>query len=616
MTTTAAKLNILIVDDQPGKRLSYEVLLSDLGENLLTADSANQALELLLKNEVAVILVDVCMPDLDGFELARIIREHPRFQKIAIIFISAIHLAESDHLKGYGVGAVDYLPVPFVPELLRAKVRIFVDLYRKTKQLEQLNKDLEHRVAERTRALEVSNSMLVQSEQGRTLALAAGNMGSWTYRADADSWEWDEGLSLLVGADSPEPFNGTASIEKFLAPESRTALGDAIERTSPKNSSFQIEVQICRLDGEARDCFVTAVATFDGAGSLRRVDGVMVDITDRKMAERSQMLLAQEVDHRARNALAVVQAIVRLTRSDSIEEYTEVVERRLHALANAHELLSKSRWRGADLRNIVEDETAPYDARRVSAIGPSVILRPEKAQAIALALHELATNAAKYGALSSTVGTVSVRWSYDNDTLSLQWIESNGPPVAIPARSGFGSKIIHASLDPSRGDAAKLDWRQEGLNCTITLHCGDMNDKHQVRHDDSHRSTAHDGKHVLVVEDEALVGMLTCDYLEEIGYVPVGPYRNEQDARAALAADTFDIALVDLNLSGRPVYSLVDALTQKGIPVVFLTGYSADGIDARFSEFDIVSKPIQLNALASALRDACSRKLTELRESA
>ena len=117
------RVNILLVDDQPGKLLSYEVMLAELEENLVAVSSAKEALAYLLKSDVAVILVDVCMPELDGFELAEMIREHPRFQKTAIIFISAIHLTESDYLKGYAAGAVDYLSVPVVPELLRAQQR-------------------------------------------------------------------------------------------------------------------------------------------------------------------------------------------------------------------------------------------------------------------------------------------------------------------------------------------------------------------------------------------------------------------------------------------------------------------------------------------------------------
>src|SRR3984957_5379423 len=170
------KVNILLVDDQQAKLLSHEVVLAGMGENLLKASSAREAFECLLKNEVALILINVCMPDLDGFELATMIREHPRFQSTAIIFISAVMMAHIDQLRGYNAGGVDYVPVPVVPELLRAKVKVFVELYRKTRQLEQFNADLERRVEERTAELRKFNEELELRIEERTrereLALA------------------------------------------------------------------------------------------------------------------------------------------------------------------------------------------------------------------------------------------------------------------------------------------------------------------------------------------------------------------------------------------------------------------------------------------------------------
>src|SRR5712675_149214 len=136
--TAHDKVNVLLVDDQPAKLLAYEVILGGLGENLIKASSAREALEHLLKTDVAIVLIDVCMPELDGFQLAAMIREHPRFQKTALIFISAVHLTDVDRLRGYEMGAVDYVPVPVVPEVLRAKVKVFSELYRKTRQLEAL----------------------------------------------------------------------------------------------------------------------------------------------------------------------------------------------------------------------------------------------------------------------------------------------------------------------------------------------------------------------------------------------------------------------------------------------------------------------------------------------
>jgi PAS domain S-box-containing protein len=156
------RVNILMVDDQPAKLLSYEVMLAELGENLIKATSAKEALEVLLKTDVAVVLMDVSMPELDGFELAAMIRQHPRFQRTAIIFISAVHLTDLDRLKGYEHGAVDYISVPVIQELLRAKVRVFAELHRKTRQLEELNRDLERRVLERTEELAAKAELLLK----------------------------------------------------------------------------------------------------------------------------------------------------------------------------------------------------------------------------------------------------------------------------------------------------------------------------------------------------------------------------------------------------------------------------------------------------------------------
>lgn len=155
------KATILMVDDQPAKLLSYEAILAELGENLIKATNGKEALEHLLKNDVAVVLMDVSMPDLDGFELADMIRQHPRFQRVAIIFISAVHLTDLDRLRGYQRGAVDYISVPVNPELLRAKVSVFAELYRKTQQLEALNEELRR----------LSSSMIVaQDEERRRIA--------------------------------------------------------------------------------------------------------------------------------------------------------------------------------------------------------------------------------------------------------------------------------------------------------------------------------------------------------------------------------------------------------------------------------------------------------------
>lgn len=154
MTQEREPVNILLVDDQPAKLLAYQTILSELGENLITANSGREALKILLKTEITIVLMDVSMPDVDGFELAEIIRSHHRYQKTAIVFVSAVHLTDLDRLRGYESGAMDYVSVPVVPELLRAKVRVLAELARKTLESERLTRELEQRVAERTAELE------------------------------------------------------------------------------------------------------------------------------------------------------------------------------------------------------------------------------------------------------------------------------------------------------------------------------------------------------------------------------------------------------------------------------------------------------------------------------
>src|SRR5438270_10404243 len=183
--TAHEPVNILMVDDQPGKLLSYEAILHPLRETLHVANNGREALEHLLKTDIAVVLMDVSMPDIDGFQLADMIREHPRYQKTAIIFISAVHLSDFDRIKGYERGAVDYISVPVIPELLRAKVSVFAELYRKTHQLEKLNRELEQRVAERTEELRESES------QFRSLANSIPQL-AWMTHADGSIFWYNQ----------------------------------------------------------------------------------------------------------------------------------------------------------------------------------------------------------------------------------------------------------------------------------------------------------------------------------------------------------------------------------------------------------------------------------------
>jgi PAS domain S-box-containing protein len=278
------KVNILMVDDQPAKLLSYEVILGELGENLIKAGSGREALEHLLKTDIAVVLMDVSMPEIDGFELADIIHQHPRYQKTAIIFISAVHLTDLDQLKGYERGAVDYISVPVIPELLRAKVSVFAELYRKTRQLERLNYELEQRVAERTAALEASTLRLRESEESfRTIFDNAGigisvlDQKARMLRANATMQEMfgysaEEALNLALSTLT-HPDDVMGDIEAF-----QDVCAGLLDR-------YQIEKRYYRKDGQLLWGRFTATSIKDAVGQPHYVIGMLEDITERKRAE-------------------------------------------------------------------------------------------------------------------------------------------------------------------------------------------------------------------------------------------------------------------------------------------------------------------------------------------
>ena len=602
------KVNILLVDDQPSKLLTYEAILRDLGENLLTANSAREALEVLLKNEVAVILVDVYMPDTDGFELAKIIREHPRYQQTAMIFISAILLNDVDRLRGYEMGAVDYVQVPVIAEVLRAKVRVFIDLYRKTRQLEQLNQELEMRVAERTAALADSAAQLQHSEQLRGLALMAGQMGCWEWDAVRKVGSWDRGQHTIFGVSAetfrPIPENVWPLIHrgdlKPILKSLRELNGDA--------STFQTEFRVRRPNGELRWCLGAAAASFDNSNRLVRLVGITVDITDRKMAEQRQMLLAEEVDHRARNVVAVVQSILRLTRADKIKDYIAAVDGRISALSNAHRLLANSRWQGADLRNLVEEELAAYradDDMRVFILGPAVLLAPAVAPTIALALHELVTNAAKYGALSVNAGRVALTWHSRPDRIDFEWVESNGPKVKPPKRRGYGTRVFSGGIEYQLGGTVDFNWHPDGLRCKLSIprNNAELKARQPAPAINGARPAEHDTlrKLVLLVEDEPTISLMLSDMLLQFGHSVDGPYNRFSDAMAAARTNNVQAGVLDINVGGEKIYPLAEVLIERKIPFVFLTGYSADSVDTRFSHIPVLQKPVEAEALRAAI---------------
>jgi PAS domain S-box-containing protein len=224
-----------------------------------------------------------------------------------------------------------------------------------------------------------------------------------------------------------------------------------------------------RPDG-SRICFMPYPTPLrDEAGRLLGAVNMLVDITTRKQAEERMMLLTGEVDHRSNNLLAVIQAMLRLTKADSAEEFQAAFQGRLSALANVQRLFSVSRWTGASLRTILQEELRPYGSTRVSMTGLDISLPATLAQAIAVSVHELATNAAKYGSLSGPSGKIDIRWQIDgDDNLLLHWTESGGPAIAAPTRRGFGVGAIDGMVRTLSGSITR-QWKPEGLDCELSF---------------------------------------------------------------------------------------------------------------------------------------------------
>jgi PAS domain S-box-containing protein len=207
-------------------------------------------------------------------------------------------------------------------------------------------------------------------------------------------------------------------------------------------------------------------------GKIVGASKIARDITEQKRVQEQLATLAREAEHRSKNVLATVQATVHLSQSDTPEGLKEAIEGRIRALSNVHSLFVETRWIGAELSAIANQELAPYsgtDGNRTRIVGPQVLLEPTTAQAIAVCLHELATNAAKYGALSADNGQVDLKWSHETDgRLNLRWAEAGGPPVQAPTRKGFGGRITEQMIAQLKGKT-HFDWRAEGLVCEITL---------------------------------------------------------------------------------------------------------------------------------------------------
>jgi PAS domain S-box-containing protein len=319
-------------------------------------------------------------------------------------------------------------------------------------------------------------AVLTASEARLQEALTAGGVAAFDWEVNSDQSQRSENAAQILGFDAKENFGGA----QFLArvhPDERSRLLDLLRNLKPDHPVFDATFRYIRPDGREVWLEQTAKGEFDSTGLLTHLRGLTLDITDRKLAAARQDLLIAELDHRVKNVLARVAVVAMQTREGSrtMDQYIKAVEGRIQSMAAAHSLLSQTRWKGVGLADLVRDQLAPYAmAANAKISGPNIMLSAAATQAVAMVLHELVTNAAKYGALSTSNGSVSVNWDKSTDergatTVTIVWREHGGPAVTTPARTSFGSSLIRDLIPHELGGTVDLEFEPDGVSCRIEI---------------------------------------------------------------------------------------------------------------------------------------------------
>lgn len=433
---------------------------------------------------------------------------------------------------------------------------------------------------------------------------------------------WNRGASEIFGYQ-PEEIIGQP-ITRIIPPDLHEEEEEILARLRRGERIENFETKRVTKDDRIVDISLTVSPVHDRWGRIMGASKVARDITERKRAEELQRLLIGELNHRVKNTLATVQSIVnqtvRLARSPS--EFTASLSGRIQALSQAHDLLARNSWTGTDLLLLARGQIllGGVEDGRVYLSGPSVSLDPQPALHLALILHELGTNARKYGSLSVPDGQLKVDWAVRTSSgrqLLLHWKEAGGPPVEVPRTGGFGTALIERSLAAHGGEATTHYEADGARDCSTpprrSAVGGNPGSTRLFRSPTARPITAERGverqrHHVLVVEDEMPIAMDVATVLTEADCAVVGPASTTDEALKLIEEGAFDVALLDANLNGRPVDALAAALTRRNKPFAFLTSYGPEGLPQAFQNALLINKPFTAEeAVGTVARLAESR---------
>jgi signal transduction histidine kinase/DNA-binding response OmpR family regulator len=451
---------ILVADDNADMRNYLCRLLGSRFEVEAVPDG-EAALEAAQAKPTALVLSDVMMPGLDGFGLVKAMRADQRLREVPIILLSA-RAGEEAKVEGLDAGADDYLVKPFSARELVARVQANL-------QMSQIRKEAEEALRKRTTELETVLET-VPTAVWCTYDRDARHMTGNRYAADLLRLPAHANASLTA-SNNERPgfrlFREGQEVPPGDLPIQRAARGEKVDDE---------ELEVHFADGDRRTLLVRAATLRGAAGEVHGAVAAAADITDRKRHAERQQLLLDELNHRVKNTLATVQSIAvqTLRNAENTVQARRHFEGRLIALSRVHNILTRENWEGASLRSVIADSIAPYrghERERFETEGPEVSVPAKYALALAMALHELCTNAAKYGALSTENGHVRIVWNLSarngSRQLTIRWTEVGGPPVRPPSRRGFGSRLIELGLKQDLGGNVQIDFASTGVTCTI-----------------------------------------------------------------------------------------------------------------------------------------------------
>lgn len=595
-------IRFLIVDDMTENLMALEALLRRDGLEVHQAQSAAEALELLHVNDYALVLLDVHMPETDGYELAELMRGAERTRLVPIIFVTAVEKDETRRFRGYEAGAVDFIFKPIDPVILKSKAEVFFRIGQQARDLAKQRDEMRAIAQHRDQAMarlkaHTDNSPLGFVELDGSLVIRG----------------WSQGAERIFSRPARTMLGQTLEASGWLPAEATTALKGWVEEHSDSERSLRHSLEVVARTADAREvtCEVYGSVLIEADGRHRSLSLQVLDITARRQAEEVRSLLIGELNHRIKNTLANVQAIARQTLRQSVDlaEFDHSFSGRLQALARAHSILSDATWSSAPLDDLIEDHirAGTLAADRLRRSGPRVEISPENMLRMALTLHELTTNAQKYGALSVPGGEVHLDWRLEGEGLVLRWQEKGGPPVTAPARRGFGLTLIASSAGGEEGTVA-AEWSREGVIWTIRLLRGvsPLKGVPAAQKPDSALVVAAGqalaGLRVLVVEDEPLVVLDLTHEIEEAGAEVVAIARTLPEALAAASGEGIDLAILDGNLRGEKVDAVAELLARREIPFCFVSGYGPEHLPSAFRSVPVLQKPFSSAGLRNVLR--------------